>query len=118
MTNPVGSRIDRPDGSGRFGSAWKRAAVAAVAVLVAFVALLMSLRYGGGAGLGPLPGLPDPGPTDWLVPIGRLVAQLAAVTTLGLLLAAAILSPRDQGRLSALATADCGQRAGRRRCGR
>ena len=50
MTNSVGSRSDRRESSHRFTSAPKLAAVAAAAILTAFVVLLLSLRYGGGAG--------------------------------------------------------------------
>ncbi|MBO3736568.1 cytochrome c oxidase assembly protein [Actinoplanes flavus] len=78
-------------------------ALLAAAVMVAFGLLALLLRYGGGAGGEPIVGLPDPGLTAWLLPAARLGGQLAAVTTIGMLLAAAVLSPRNEGRLSAVA---------------
>ncbi|MFI7068898.1 cytochrome c oxidase assembly protein [Micromonospora sediminicola] len=62
------------------------------------------LWWGGGAVPQTAPGLPDPGPaTAWLLPTARLGMQVGAVITVGLLLAAVMLSPRDDGgRLSAL----------------
>ena len=82
MTNSVGSRSDRRESSHRFTSAPKLAAVAAAAILTAFVVLLLSLRYGGGAGRESLPGLPDAGPTDWLLPMARLACLTSIIRTL------------------------------------
>ncbi len=56
--------------------------------------LLLALVAGGGAPRPALPGLPDPGPvTGWGLPFLRLLADLAAVATVGLALAAALLLP-------------------------
>lgn len=67
------------------------------------VSLVVLLWYGGGAALEALPGLPHPGlVTTWALPGSRLGAQVFAVATIGLLLAAAVLSPRDGGGLSAI----------------
>ncbi|WP_329111615.1 bifunctional copper resistance protein CopD/cytochrome c oxidase assembly protein [Micromonospora sp. NBC_01699] len=61
------------------------------------------LWYGGAARRESLPGLVDPGAvTVWAVPAARLGMQVFAVATIGLLLAAVLLSPRsDAGGLSA-----------------
>lgn len=73
------------------------------AVLVAAGVGAALLRRGGGAVPQSAPGLPDPGPaTAWLLPTARLGMQIGAVTTIGLLLAVVLLSPRDDGRLSPL----------------
>ncbi|HEX5542089.1 MAG TPA: cytochrome c oxidase assembly protein [Micromonospora sp.] len=61
------------------------------------------LWYGGAARHEPLPGLPDAGAvTVWALPLARLGVQVFAVTTIGLLLAAVVLSPRQEGGLSAV----------------
>ena len=61
------------------------------------------LWYGGGANLETLPGLPHPGTvTTWALPATRLAIQICAVATIGLLLAAVVLSPRENGGLSAI----------------
>jgi len=71
-------------------------AIAAVALSAS--ALAGFLRYGGGARREALPGLVDPGAvTAWALPAARLGTQLFAVATIGLLLAAAVLSPRGHG---------------------
>jgi cytochrome c oxidase assembly factor CtaG/putative copper export protein len=90
-------------GPGRPPSALRRAAFLTAALVAAFGMLGLLLWFGGGAGGEPIVGLPDPGPTAWLLPAARLGGQLAAVATVGMLLAATVLSPRDQGRLSAVA---------------
>ncbi|PZG16554.1 copper resistance protein CopD [Micromonospora craterilacus] len=78
--------------------------VPAATVLVAAGVGAALLRWGGGSVQPTPPGLPDPGPTTaWLLPAARLGMQIGAVITVGLLLAVAILSPRDDGgRLSVL----------------
>jgi putative copper resistance protein D len=77
---------------------WPRAA-AALAVAVAATAGM--LWYGGSVREERLPGLPDPGgPVAWLLAGTRLGAEIAAVVTIGLLVAAVVLSPRDAERLS------------------
>jgi putative copper resistance protein D len=70
---------------------------AAVVVAVSIAVLLVSLVVGGGAYAPSPEGLPDPGPVvGWGLPIARLATDLAAVLTVGWLLAAAFLDP--QGR--------------------
>lgn len=71
---------------------------------LAFAVLVALLWYGGGGRREPVPGLPDPASvTGWALPAARLGAQLFAVTTIGLLFAAVVLSPRgERGRLSAI----------------
>ncbi|WP_203700473.1 cytochrome c oxidase assembly protein [Asanoa iriomotensis] len=61
------------------------------------------LWYGGAVRREILPGLPDPGfLTAWALPAARLGSQLFATATIGLLLAAAALSPwGERGMLSA-----------------
>jgi putative copper resistance protein D len=68
--------------------------LAAAGVLAAAAAVVAGLAFGGGATRAVLPGLPDPGAaTAWLVPAARLGMMIAAVTTVGLLLAAVFFSP-------------------------
>jgi cytochrome c oxidase assembly factor CtaG/putative copper export protein len=62
--------------------------------LVTGSVLVVVLVAGGGAPQPSPAGLPDAGPlTGWALPASRLVADLAGITTLGLLLAAAVLLP-------------------------
>ena len=74
---------------------------AAAAALIAAGMLLLALWYGDGATRESLPGLPDPGLTGWLLPAARLGMQAGAVATIGLLLAAVVLSPRGTRTISA-----------------
>ncbi|RSM62018.1 hypothetical protein DMB66_22915 [Actinoplanes sp. ATCC 53533] len=68
--------------------------LAAAGVLAAAAAAVAGLAFGGGATRTVLPGLPDPGAaTAWLVPVARLGMTVAAVTTVGLLLAGVFFSP-------------------------
>jgi putative copper resistance protein D len=68
--------------------------LAAAGILAAAAAVVAGLALGGGATRTVLPGLPDPGTaTAWLVPAARLGMMVAAVTTVGLLLAAVLFSP-------------------------
>jgi cytochrome c oxidase assembly factor CtaG/methionine-rich copper-binding protein CopC/putative copper export protein len=68
--------------------------LAAAGVLAAAAAVVAGLAFGGGAARSVLPGLPDPGAaTAWLVPVARLGMTVAAVTTVGLLLAGVFFSP-------------------------
>ncbi|ABW11903.1 copper resistance D domain protein [Parafrankia sp. EAN1pec] len=76
--------------------------VVALAALLALVALLAVVATGP-AGVA-LPGLPDAGSlTHWGLPVARMVSEVAAVGTVGWLLAAAVLIPAQQGRLGAAA---------------
>jgi len=72
--------------------------------LVSLAVLVVVLFVGGGAPQ-PVPaGLPDPGPlTGWGLPVARLLADLAAMATIGLLLAAALLIPSPADRLADVA---------------
>lgn len=74
---------------------------AVAAGLVALVVLVVVLISGGG-GPQPVPvGLPDSGPvTGWGLPAVRLLADLAAMVTLGLLLGAALLLPSPRAALA------------------
>jgi putative copper resistance protein D len=68
--------------------------LAAAGILAAAAAVVAGLAFGGGATRTVLPGLPDPGTaTAWLVPVARLAMMVAAVTAVGLLLAAVFFSP-------------------------
>jgi cytochrome c oxidase assembly factor CtaG/putative copper export protein len=81
------------------------ARVVAWAVLVAAGAAVAALILGGGRPTAPPPGLPDPGRlTEWALPAARLTANLAAVLTIGFLLAAAGLIASRHGGLSTPAT--------------
>lgn len=93
MTRPAPppNRVTRP---------WAYAIGGLAGTVVAATALLW---YGGGVRREPLPGLPDPGiVTTWALPAARLGTQVCAVATVGLLLAAVLLSPREAGGLSAV----------------
>ncbi|GAA3763900.1 cytochrome c oxidase assembly protein [Plantactinospora mayteni] len=69
---------------------------------VAAAAMVGLSWYAGILGTERVPGLPDPGwVTVWALPAAKLGAQVCAVATVGLLLAAVVLSPRQAGRLSA-----------------
>lgn len=82
--------------------AGRRWPVAVGGLAIALGTLAALLWYGGGTGAQPLPGLPDPEPlTAWALPVARLGFQAGAVATVGLLLAATVLSPRRAGGLSA-----------------
>ncbi|MEX5713361.1 cytochrome c oxidase assembly protein [Parafrankia sp. FMc6] len=76
--------------------------VVALAALLALVALVAVVATGPAAV--DLPGLPDAGSlTHWGLPVARVVSEVAAVGTVGWLLAAAVLIPAQQGRLGAVA---------------
>nr|WP_221383102.1 cytochrome c oxidase assembly protein [Actinoplanes polyasparticus] len=82
------------------GRILRLAAVGGGALAATAVSVLL-LRYGGAIDTRTLPGLPNPGMvTVWGLPVARLGSRLFAVATVGLLLAAALLSPREGGRLS------------------
>ncbi|MFC0533968.1 cytochrome c oxidase assembly protein [Phytohabitans kaempferiae] len=74
------------------------AGLAAGGLLVAGGVMAALLRFGGTTDRQPIPGLPDPGAaTVWALPAARLGMQVGAVATIGLLLAAVLLSPRAEG---------------------
>jgi putative copper resistance protein D len=96
-------RVRRPAAAGsRAGSAWLGwglvgPAGAAAALLTAASALV----YGGGRPRPVLPGLSDAGAlTDWALPMTRVLTNGAAVVTVGLVLAAALLVPSPGDRVS------------------
>ncbi len=69
---------------------------------VALVAMLAALWIGDGRPVAPPPGLPDEGRlTAWVLPMVRLVADLAGVLSVGLLTCAAVLLPSRKGELGA-----------------
>lgn len=70
------------------------------ATLLATGVLVVVLVAGGGAPQRSPVGLPDAGAlTGWALPLSRLVADLAALATVGLLLAAAVLLPSPAAQL-------------------
>ena len=70
-----------------------------LALVIAMVSVLMvSLVITGGSYSAPAPGLPDPGAlVVWGTPILRLLTDLAAIATIGWLLAASVLDPAGKG---------------------
>lgn len=77
------------------------AALTLAFVGVAAVALVASLLTAGGRPEPAPEGLPDPGRfVEWALPLTRLVVDLSAVATVGLLLAAAVLLPSTLQLLS------------------
>ncbi|MFC4065802.1 cytochrome c oxidase assembly protein [Actinoplanes subglobosus] len=79
----------------------RRPATVAVSAALAVGLLFGLLWYGGGVTTETIPGLPEPGWTRWLLPAAELAGELAAIATVGLLLAAVVLSPRHGRQLSA-----------------
>ena len=77
-------------------------------VVLAVSALGVSLVVSGGGYEPPSDGLPDPGPlVVWGAPILRLLTEIAALTTIGWLLAASILDPSGKdGVLSRVGRVD------------
>jgi cytochrome c oxidase assembly factor CtaG/putative copper export protein len=71
-------------------------------IVLALSALAVSLVITEGAYSAPAPGIPDPGAlVGWGTPILRLLTTIAGITTIGWLLAAAIIDPAgSQGVLS------------------
>lgn len=69
-------------------------ALGVASLTAALLTAAVTLELGGGAGAELLPGIPGPGPvTPWALPATRVLSDLAAVATVGLLLAAAVLGP-------------------------
>ncbi len=70
-------------------------------LLVSATVLVVVLLTGGGAPAVVPAGLPDPGPvTGWGLPVSRLVADLAATVTIGLLMAPGLLLPSSAAVLT------------------
>ncbi|MEU2610246.1 cytochrome c oxidase assembly protein [Micromonospora sp. NPDC007271] len=77
--------------TGRKGSV----AVPVVAAMSAGAALVLALQAGGALSAA-IPGLPDPGPVaTWALPLVRLLADVLATLTVGMLVTAAFLLPGD-----------------------
>ena len=88
-------------------------AIAVALAAVGVIALAIALVIAGGAYTAPLPGLPDAGPVVvWGAPILRYGTDLAALATIGWLLAAAFLDPSGKdGIVSRLGRRDLGRAA-------
>lgn len=70
----------------------------AALLAVAVSALMSSLVIADGGYVPSAPGLPDPGPlVGWGAPILRLLTTIAGITTVGWLLAAAVVDPSGRG---------------------
>ncbi len=68
--------------------------VAAALVALTLISVAFGLVVAGGSYEAALPGLPDPGPiVGWGTPIVRALTDLAAIATIGWLLAATVLDP-------------------------
>ena len=82
----------------------KTARWTAISFLAALGMLVIALEYGGGAPQ-PVPsGIPDPGAvTGWGLPLTKLLADLAAVATIGFLLATVFLLPSAGATIQGLA---------------
>lgn len=103
---PAATSIAPPPGDAPAGVATTPGAVVRWAVATALLAggvLAFALTLGGGAPQ-PVPaGLPDPGAlTGWALPTVRLLSDLAALATVGLLLTGVLLLPSPDGQLAGL----------------
>jgi putative copper resistance protein D len=91
-------RARRPTGPGSAWPGWGLVGPAATAA--ALLTAAAALVYGGGRPQPVLPGLSDAGAvTAWALPLTRVLLNGAAVITVGLLLAAAVLVPSAGDRL-------------------
>ena len=90
------------------GSSRQLSAIGAALLTVAVVATAFGIVVAGGSYTAALPGLPDPGPVvAWGTPILHTLTDLAAVVTIGWLLAATVLDPSGRdGVVSALGRRD------------
>lgn len=72
-------------------------------VLVTGAALVLALSYGGGAPQPSPPGIPDPGMvTGWGLPASQVIADLAGISTVGLLITAVFLLPSSSNEIQGL----------------
>lgn len=72
--------------------------VATALVAAALSALAIGLVVAGGSYQAPEPGIPDPGAlVAWGAPVLRLLTNIAAIATIGWLLAASVLDPAGKG---------------------
>jgi cytochrome c oxidase assembly factor CtaG/putative copper export protein len=77
------------------------ALLVASAAAWAVAALVAALLFGGGRPRPAAPGLPDAGAfTGWALPVARLLLDVTAVGTVGVLLTGAVLAPSRGGQLS------------------
>ncbi|GGM67126.1 cytochrome c oxidase assembly protein [Dactylosporangium sucinum] len=89
---------------------WLPLAVAAGVVTFGGAAAVLALRGAGGWPSGPLPGITSAGPvTDWGLPLSRVGRTLASSATIGMLMAATVLTPQAPGSCRMLAAV--GQRS-------
>lgn len=83
------ARIERP------------AVLAGIGLVLALVVCAVALRVTGSAAAEALPGLRRPNAwPPWLVPLDTLISRLAQLAAVGLLIAAAVLLPGEDGALS------------------
>ncbi|GGO19853.1 copper resistance D precursor [Microbispora rosea subsp. aerata] len=72
----------------------RRGVVVPAVTATAFAVLVLALWFGGAKPRPAIPGLPSPGAvTTWGLPVVRLVHDVCAVATVGVLLAAVVLAP-------------------------
>lgn len=72
----------------------RTARFSAAGLLLGLAVIVIAMAAGGTVPTAPPPGIPDPGPfVGWALPITRLLADIAAVATVGFLLAAVLLLP-------------------------
>ena len=98
MTTTTAARSPRREADG--AAAPRPAALLGAAVVVAVTVMALLLWVGDGRPVTAPDGLPDPGlGTQWAVPVLRVLGDLAAVLTVGLLLLGAVLVPARDGLL-------------------
>lgn len=86
--------------AGATGTAVRPARLLGAAVLVALVVVALLLWTGDGRPAPSPSGIPDPGAgTEWALPLVRVLSDLAAILTVGLLLTGAVLVPARDGEL-------------------
>ena len=98
MTTSV--TVARTSGGTSAGSPVRPSRLLLAAALLALAVGAALLWIGDGRPTGGVDGLPDPGAgTSWALPASRVLADLAAVLTVGLLLLGAVLVPARDGEL-------------------
>jgi putative copper resistance protein D len=89
----VDARFDARAGA-RLSTRWYAKAYVVALAGVGALVLVGALRFGGGAGVPQIAGLPSAGPvTEWGLPLVRLVYEVCAAACVGTLLAASVLAP-------------------------
>ncbi len=92
--------VTAPPDTGSVASPVRPARLLGGAVLIAVVVAAVFLWTGDGRPVASPDGLPDPGAgTSWGLPVARVLADLTAILTVGLLLAGAVLVPARDGAL-------------------